>query len=94
MLERSSMAPQLRSDRTIERCCSAVDGIVPDPSNEAGEALLLAAEFAVRASVAGSAGESPPHVADCRAAYRGFGAKPQATRNSLEALMRADPAER
>ena len=33
--------------------------------------------------------EELPHVAAWREAYRAFGAKPQRTRNSLEALLRA-----
>ena len=35
-----------------------------------------------------SAVEQIPHVAQWREAYRAFGAKPQRTRNSLEALLR------
>lgn len=65
----------------------AVDGIVPGPSDAASEQLLLAAEAAAREALA----ERPvaqPHVAAWREAYRGFGAKPQRTRNSLEALLR------
>jgi DNA/RNA-binding domain of Phe-tRNA-synthetase-like protein len=45
----------------------AVDGLVPGPSDQAGEELLRAA---------------------WREAYQGFGAKPNRTRNSLEALLR------
>ena len=36
----------------------------------------------------GGSAEQLPHVAAWREAYRAFGAKPQRTRNSLEALMR------
>jgi DNA/RNA-binding domain of Phe-tRNA-synthetase-like protein len=36
----------------------------------------------------GRAAEQLPHVAAWREAYRSFGAKPQRTRNSLEALLR------
>lgn len=63
----------------------AVEGIVPGPGDEASEALLVRAEESAR-----SAGpvEEVPHVAAWREAYRAFGAKPQRTRNSLEALMR------
>lgn len=68
----------------------AVDGLVPGPSDEASESLLRAAEVAAHAW-----GEQPvesqPHVAAWRAAYRGFGAKPQRARNSLEALLRRAP---
>lgn len=66
----------------------AVDGIVPGPSDEAGETLLLAAEAATEEAVADCPVEELPHVAAWRAAYRSFGVKPQRTRNSLEALLR------
>ena len=36
--------------------------------------------------------EDQPHVAAWREAYRAFGAKPQRTRNSLEALLRRVPS--
>ncbi|MQW75579.1 hypothetical protein GHK92_06815 [Nocardioides sp. dk4132] len=69
----------------------AVDGLVPGPSDEAADALLRRAETAATDAL-GPLGEVPPeqlpHVAAWRAAYRSFGAKPQRTRNSLEALVR------
>jgi DNA/RNA-binding domain of Phe-tRNA-synthetase-like protein len=66
----------------------AVDGLVPGPSDQAGEGLLQAAEAAARDRLAGHPVEELPHVAPWREAYRGFGAKPQRTRNSLEGLLR------
>ncbi len=66
----------------------AVDGIEPGPSDAATEQLLQQAEESVRQSLADRPVEDMPHVAAWREAYRGFGAKPQRTRNSLEALMR------
>ena len=66
----------------------AVDGIVPSPSDDASDALLQAAEAAAREALDASAVEQIPHVAAWREAYRAFGAKPQRTRNSLEALLR------
>jgi DNA/RNA-binding domain of Phe-tRNA-synthetase-like protein len=66
----------------------AVDGLVPGPSDNAGEALLDAAEAAARRSLADRLPEELPHAAAWRDAYRAFGAKPQRTRNSLEALLR------
>lgn len=66
----------------------AVDGIEPGPSDTASEALLLAAEASARAALADTSVEDLPHVAAWREAYRAFGAKPQRTRNSLEALLR------
>lgn len=70
----------------------AVDGLIPGPSDGASEAFLAAAESACAATLATEGGphgvEDVPHVAAWREAYRAFGAKPQRTRNSLEALMR------
>lgn len=66
----------------------AVDGLVPGPSDQAGEELLLEAETAARELLGDRPVEQLPHVAAWREAYRGFGAKPNRTRNSLEALLR------
>ena len=66
----------------------AVDGIVPGPSDDAGDALLRAAEAASGEALRDRAVGEVPHVAAWREAYRAFGAKPQRTRNSLEALLR------
>ena len=64
----------------------AVDGLVPGPSDQASEALLRAAEAAAGEALRDRPAEQLPHVAAWREAYRAFGAKPQRTRNSLEAL--------
>ena len=66
----------------------AVDGLVPGPSDQDSDALLQAAETAARQALHGRPAEELPHVAAWREAYRAFGAKPQRTRNSLEALLR------
>ena len=66
----------------------AVSGIEPGPSDAMSEALLQLAETSARAALAESPVEDLPHVAAWREAYRAFGAKPQRTRNSLEALLR------
>ena len=66
----------------------AVDGIVPGLSDQDSDALLGAAEAAARQALGGGPAEQLPHVAAWREAYRAFGAKPQRTRNSLEALLR------
>ena len=66
----------------------AVDGIEPGPSDGASDALLQAAESSARAALAEVPVEELPHVAAWREAYRAFGAKPQRTRTSLEALLR------
>jgi DNA/RNA-binding domain of Phe-tRNA-synthetase-like protein len=71
----------------------AVEGLAPPgPGEDAGaaevEALLRAAEAGARVAIGDGRVEDLPQVASWRAAYRGFGAKPQRTRNSLEALLR------
>lgn len=67
----------------------AVDGLGHGPSDGGGGgALIQAAQDAARAALAGTEVEEIPHVAQWREAYRGFGAKPQRTRSSLEALLR------
>lgn len=77
---------QLRPD--YRALLLTVEGVVPGPSNETSEALLQAAERAAQQALAGQKVEELPHVAAWRDAYRSFGAKPQRTRNSLEALLR------
>jgi len=66
----------------------AVDGLVPGASDEAGAVLIEAAQAAARSAMRDMAVEDIPHIAQWREAYRAFGAKPQRTRNSLEALLR------
>ena len=66
----------------------AVDGLAPDPSDQASEALLRQAESEAREALRDRPVDQLPHVAAWREAYRAFGAKPQRTRNSLEALLR------
>jgi DNA/RNA-binding domain of Phe-tRNA-synthetase-like protein len=66
----------------------AVDGLVPGPTDQESDALLQAAEVAARQALCELPVEQLPHVASWREAYRAFGAKPQRTRNSVEALLR------
>src|ERR1044071_5946147 len=76
---------ELRPDYRV--LLMAVDGIGPGASDQHSELLLVSAEASVRRR-----GDRPveelPHIAAWREAYRAFGAKPQRTRNSLEALTR------
>lgn len=68
-----------------------VDGLAPAASGEGNgsvDALIARAEFHARDLLAKTAVDELPHIASWREAYRGFGAKPQRTRNSLEALTR------
>jgi DNA/RNA-binding domain of Phe-tRNA-synthetase-like protein len=66
----------------------AVDGLLPGPGDPASEELLRAAETAAGEALRDRPADQLPHVAAWREAYRAFGAKPQRTRNSLEALLR------
>src|ERR1700709_1921664 len=66
----------------------AVEGIEPGAGDAATEQLLVQAETAGREALSGRRVEALPHVAAWRQAYRAFGAKPQRTRSSLEALLR------
>ena len=66
----------------------AVDGLLPGPSDQTSNPLIDAAEHAAREALRNRPVEDVPHVAAWRDAYRAFGAKPQRTRNSLEALVR------
>jgi DNA/RNA-binding domain of Phe-tRNA-synthetase-like protein len=66
----------------------AVDGLVPGPSDDTSNALLEEAEAAARTALRERKVEHLPHVAAWRQAYQSFGAKPNRTRNSLEALVR------
>jgi DNA/RNA-binding domain of Phe-tRNA-synthetase-like protein len=64
------------------------DGLEPGPSDDASAALLLDAEARAAALLDGHAPEELEPVAQWREAYRAFGAKPQSTRPSVEALLR------
>lgn len=89
VLDAADVAPdvfELRPDYTV--MLLAVDGIEPGPSDEASNALLDEAEAAATQALAERPVTEIGHVAAWREAYRAFGAKPQRTRNSLEALMR------
>jgi DNA/RNA-binding domain of Phe-tRNA-synthetase-like protein len=66
----------------------AVDGLVPGSSDQASDELVDAAETAAGVALRDRPVEEVPHVAAWRDTYRAFGAKPQRTRNSLEALLR------
>ncbi|WP_218000224.1 B3/B4 domain-containing protein [Millisia brevis] len=66
----------------------AVSGIEPAPSDAHGEELLRRAEVAARRATEDMPVEDQPTIAAWRDAYRAFGAKPQRTRNSVEALTR------
>lgn len=69
-----------------------IDGLTPAITAQEGgqgvDELIGAAEQHAAGLLAATAVDELPHIAAWREAYRGFGAKPQRTRNSLEALTR------
>jgi DNA/RNA-binding domain of Phe-tRNA-synthetase-like protein len=64
------------------------DGLRGGPSDATSERILRDAEDTARELLAGQPPEQLPHQAAWREAYRAFGAKPQRTRPSVEALLR------
>lgn len=83
------VAPEVFSLRPDYRVLLlAVGGIEPGASDATTEALLTEAEASAREVLAATAVTDVPHIVAWRDAYRAFGAKPQRTRNSLEALTR------
>jgi DNA/RNA-binding domain of Phe-tRNA-synthetase-like protein len=64
------------------------DGLHGGDSDEASERVLAAAEATARERLGGRRPEELPQVASWRDAYRAFGARPQRTRPSVEALLR------
>ncbi|MGH8837930.1 MAG: B3/B4 domain-containing protein [Jiangellaceae bacterium] len=67
------------------------EGLAAGPSDIASDGLLVAAEQRARVGLDGSPPELHPYVAAWRDAFRAFGAKPQRTRSSVEALLRRVP---
>ncbi|WP_413799769.1 B3/4 domain-containing protein [Streptomyces iranensis] len=64
------------------------EGLLPGPGDELSERLLADAESAARERFGDGPVEEHPHLAAWREAFRAFGAKPQRTRPSAEALLR------
>ena len=69
----------------------AADNLPGGASDARSDGWLRQAEAAAATRMAGGTPEGRPQVALWRDAYRSFGAKPQRTRNSLEALLRRAP---
>ncbi|QIW96853.1 hypothetical protein AMS68_002371 [Peltaster fructicola] len=65
-----------------------VEGIPDGDSDATSEAMLQEAETTAKGKLAERPVTELPHVAAWREAYKSFGAKPNKTRNSLEALTR------
>ncbi len=84
-----SVAPDVLELRPDYRVLVMVaEGLEPGPPDQISDELLARAEIRARITLDGRAPEDVPQVADWRAAYRAFGAKPQRTRPSVEALLR------
>jgi DNA/RNA-binding domain of Phe-tRNA-synthetase-like protein len=84
-----SVAPDVLALRPDYRVLVMVaEGLEPGAPDQISDGLLAQAETRARITLDGRAPEDVPQVADWRAAYRAFGAKPQRTRPSVEALLR------
>lgn len=77
---------QLRPDYRVMLVGAA--GVELEAAQALSEPLLSSADTFGRELLATQPVEGIPHVEAWREAYRSFGAKPQRTRNSLEALLR------
>jgi DNA/RNA-binding domain of Phe-tRNA-synthetase-like protein len=80
---------ELRPDYTV--LLLVADGLTGGPSDAESDALLARAERDANSAMEGPRIEDLEHVAEWREAFRAFGAKPQRTRNSVEALLRRVP---
>lgn len=67
------------------------DRLRPGPSDATSDGLLAGAQRQALSRLDGAAPEQHPNVAAWRDAFRAFGAKPQRTRPSVEALLRRVP---
>jgi DNA/RNA-binding domain of Phe-tRNA-synthetase-like protein len=84
-----SVAPEVLELRPDYRALVMVaEGLQPGLPDEISDELLARAQDRARVTLDGRAPEDVPQVADWRDAYRAFGAKPQRTRPSVEALLR------
>lgn len=85
VLDRLAVAPEvqtLRPDFAV--LAIGVSGLVNGAGDTQSEAWLREAEAIAR----GAGGAVPPHVVSWQEAYRAFGAKPQRTASSVEALWK------
>ena len=67
-------------------------GLLPGPTSDASEAMLLEAEAHATRMLDGRAPHDLPEVRAWRQAYQGFGVKPREARSSVESLLRRVPA--
>ncbi|KAJ5836923.1 Phenylalanyl-tRNA synthetase B3/B4 [Penicillium robsamsonii] len=89
LLHNAHVAPEIFELRPDYRALlMVVEGIPTGPSDDFSEALLIEAENSAKDKLSNCPVTELPHIAAWREAYKAFGAKPQKTRNSLEALTR------
>ncbi|RFU79327.1 phenylalanyl-trna synthetase, b3 b4 [Trichoderma arundinaceum] len=89
LLQSARVAPEIFKLRPDYRALlMVVEGIPLAPSDNVSEALLGEAENTAKNLLSKCAVTQVPHIAAWRETYKAFGAKPQKTRNSLEALTR------
>lgn len=88
-LHSAGIDPAVRELRPDYRALLIVaEGLRPGPGDDHSEKLLSAAESEARQRFRDRPAEEHPHLAAWREAFRAFGAKPQRTRPSAEALLR------
>ncbi|QKV94470.1 hypothetical protein HUT19_24170 [Streptomyces sp. NA02950] len=88
-LESAAIDPAVHALRPDYRALLiTAEGLRPGPSDAISERPLADAESAARERFGDGPVEEHPHLAAWREAFRGFGAKPQRTRPSAEALLR------
>jgi DNA/RNA-binding domain of Phe-tRNA-synthetase-like protein len=89
LLEAASVSPEIFALRPDYRALlMVVEGLPSGPSDASSEAMLREAENHVKELLSNSDVTNFPHIAAWRDTYKAFGAKPNKTRNSLEALTR------
>ncbi|KAJ5085307.1 hypothetical protein N7532_010078 [Penicillium argentinense] len=89
LLQAARVAPEIFELRPDYRALlMVVEGIPSGSSDDTSETLLHEAEIHVKEMACKTPITEFPHIAAWREAYKGFGAKPNKTRNSLEALTR------
>jgi len=84
-----SAVHELRPDYVV--LLIAAEGLPGGDSDERSSSWLAAAETTAATRLSEASADERPQVVLWRDAYRAFGAKPQRTRNSLEALLRRVP---
>ena len=90
-LTASTIDPSVHALRPDYRALLLVVDVSEVPRSvgtERADRLIARAESRARALLADTPVDELPHISAWRDAYRAFGAKPQRTRNSLEALTR------